>query len=284
MAVKQFLSITALILSLVLATAAQSSLIKRSTSKTDRLDFGPGGTLSVVGAPEGSITILPANGNEILIEAEIELRAATEAELTRLAEVTGFVLEEGTGRVSIITTGTHDTKFMKRVAKKFPRNLIGLPFRIDYTVRVPRYSDLEISSGKGDISIRGIEGSVKLNALETDAKLDLVGGGVSATVGKGTVSISLPQSNWRGSAIDVQLASGTMEIHFPVNLSAELDATVLRSGKIENSLVGLKPRVRTVQFTEKSIAAKSGAGGVPMRFTVGDGTLKLRYVGKQAEL
>jgi hypothetical protein len=211
----------------------------------------------------------------VQIEATIELQAPTEADLAKLAEVTNFALDESLGRVAIISTGTHDRKFLKQVAKKFPKNLLNLPFRIDYVVRVPRYCDLQIDGGKGDISVTGIDGALKINSLESNATLSLVGGGVNATFGTGTVEVTMPDRSWRGNAIDISLGSGTMNIHVPVNLSAELDATVLRTGQIENSLEDLKPRARTVKFTDKSIAAKAGAGGVPMKFTVGDGTLKL---------
>ena len=85
----------------------------------------------------------------------------------------------------------------------------------------------------------------------------------------------MPDRSWRGNAIDISLGTGTMTVHAPMNLSAELDAAVLRTGQIENNLEDLKPRIRTVKFTDKSISAKAGAGGVPMKFTVGDGTLKL---------
>jgi hypothetical protein len=75
--------------------------------------------------------------------------------------------------------------------------------------------------------------------------------------------------------MDVQLASGNMNVYLPPNLSSEIDAVVLRTGKVENVFTDLKPRTRTVKFTDKSIIAKAGGGGTPMKFTVGDGTLKL---------
>jgi hypothetical protein len=90
----------------------------------------------------------------------------------------------------------------------------------------------------------------------------------------------MPDRSWRGNAIDVALATGDMDVYMPVNLSAELDATILRTGKIENGLLDLKPRVRSVKFTEQSISAKAGGGSVPMKFTVGDGTLRLKTIGK----
>ena len=56
-------------------------LIKRTAYKTDRFDFGVGGTVSISGAPNGSIRVEGWNNNEIEISAEIELNAATEADL-----------------------------------------------------------------------------------------------------------------------------------------------------------------------------------------------------------
>ena len=65
----------------------------------------------------------------------------------------------------------------------------------------------------------------------------------------------------------------------PLNLNAELDASVLRTGKIENDYAALKPRDRT-QFTDKLMYAKVGNSGVRFNFTVGDGILKLAGSGK----
>jgi len=270
---------TAVVLCALSMTVSGQNL-KRVTTKTDKLDFGAGGTVAVVGAPIGSIRIEPAQGNEIEINAEITVEAANEADLATVAKVTGFMTDESLGRVTINSVGTNDSKYLKRIDKKFPKRLIGLPFRIDYLVKVPRYCDLQVNAGKGDLTITGIEGALRINALDTNARLDLIGGTVNATIQKGTVAVKLPDRSWRGSGIDIALATGDMQVYFPVNLSAELDASILRSGKIENGLLDLKPRVRSVKFTEQQISAKAGIGGVPMKFTVGDGTLALKTIGK----
>jgi hypothetical protein len=276
--------IYALVLIVLLCAAAafgQTGLVKRVVSKSDKLDFGAGGTVAIAGAPKGSIHVEATQQNEIEVNAEITLQAASEADLDTLQKVTTFVLDESLGRVAITSLGTHDAKYIKRIAKKFPKNLIGLPFSIDYVIKVPRYCDLRIDGGSGDITVKGVEGSLALNSLEGNVILDLVGGGVSATFGKGNVFVTMPNRSWRGNAIDIALAAGEMDVYMPVNLSAELDATILKTGKIENGLLDLKPRIRTVKFTEQSISAKAGSGGVPMKFTVGDGTLRLKTIGKQ---
>lgn len=251
------------------------SFIKRTTYKTETLDFSVGGTLSVAGAPNGSIRVEGWSKNEIEISAEIEIQAATEADLNEIAKVTTYVLEESTARTGIISVGTHDKKFLKKAAKKFPKHLIGMPFKIDYVIKVPRYCDLEIDGGKGDLFIAGIEGAMKINFLESNAVVNLVGGGIYATFGGGTVDVNVPVRSWRGRFADIQMALGTMNVSLPAGLNAEVDATILRTGKINNTYSELKPKTRKNTFTEKLIAAKSGVGGVPLKFTVGDGSLNI---------
>jgi hypothetical protein len=265
----------------VVAAAAQSpQLLKRTTVKTDKFDFSSGGTIAIVGAPTGSITVEGWKSNEIEISAEIELQASSEADLAKLAAVTSFILQESVGRTGIISTGTHDKKYLKTVDKKFPKNLIGLPFKIDYHIKVPHYSDLQIDGGNGDLTVSGVDGALTVNYLKTNAKIDLVGGILNATFGDGTVDVTIPSRSWRGRLADVQLASGTMNVHLPVNLNAEIDATILRTGQIENAFTDYKPRNRHETFTDKSVIAKAGNGGIPLKFTVGDGTLKLSELNK----
>lgn len=252
---------------------------KRTTYKTDKLEFGAGGTVAVIGAPVGSVKVEGWQNNEIEISATIEVEAQNEADLAKLAGVTSFILEESLGRTGIISTGTHDKKFMKSIGKKLPKTALGMPFRIDYVIKVPRYCDLQIDGGKGEVSVSGVEGSIKINYIESDADLALVGGSLIATIGKGSVKVSVPTRSWRGRSTEVQLATGTMDVQLPAGLNAEVDASILRTGKIENNFGDLKPRVRKGEFTDKSIIAKSGAGGIAMKFTVGDGTLKLSRFG-----
>ncbi len=275
-----------LLLLLIVAIATMSVFpqtapgIKRTTYKNDRFDFGVGGTLTIVGAPSGSIRIEGWDNREIEIEAEIEVSANTEAEIALLSKVTGFVLDESLGQTRIMSVGTHDKKYLKQVDKKFPKNLLTAPARIDYVVRVPRYTDLRITGGKGDLNISGVEGTMNIDYLETTADIALVGGGINATFGSGTVNVSIPTHSWRGRFADVQMAKGDMNVTLPSGLNAEFDATILRTGAIANGFTGFKPRVRKAEFTERSIVAKSGTGVIPLKFTVGDGTLTIKESGR----
>lgn len=251
-------------------------MVKRTVTKTDHFDFGSGGTVSIQGAPTGSIKIVGWQKNEIEIIAEIELQAASEADLTRLAEVTSYVTEETPGRTGIVTVGTHNKLGQKSLPKKFPKNLMGLPFRINYVVNVPRYSDLEIDGGKGDLNISGVEGTMQINFIETTAKIEVVSGPVTATIGSGSVEVAFGTRGWKGRSANIQLATGDLTVRLPSTMSSEIDASILKSGKIENQLPDIKPRDRKVPFTDRSIAAKAGVGGSTLKFSVGDGTLKMQ--------
>jgi hypothetical protein len=250
-------------------------LIKRTTYKNEKIDFGAGGTVTIVGAPKGSIAIEGWQKNEIEISADIEVEAETEADLAQLAKINGFILDEGFGHVRILTVGTNDKNYMKRVAKKFPKHLLDKPFKINYRVKVPTYCDLEINGGNGDLTLSNVEGAMQIRVLEGNAKIELTGGAVSAVFGSGTIDLKIASRSWRGRHADFQLASGTLNVELPQNFNADIDASILRSGKIDSTVLSLKPRDRA-KFTDRSVIARAGNGGATLSFTVGDGTLKIK--------
>lgn len=249
-------------------------VLKSTTYKSETVQFGAGGTLTIVGAPNGSISIEGWQKNEISVEAEIETEAENEADLEQIAKVSGFVFDQGFTHTKILSVGTNDRDYLKRVAKKFPKRLLGNPFKIDYKIKVPFYCDLEINGGKGDLSLLNVEGTMLIKFLDTNAKLNLTGGSIDATFGKGNIEVMLTKPSWRGRMLNIALVSGDLSIIFPTNMNADLDANILRTGKIDNSFAALKPREKS-QFSEKSVIGRAGSGGAPLTFKVGDGTLKL---------
>jgi hypothetical protein len=272
---RQISIIAALLIALPVFSLSQTTYSKRTITKTDRLNFGPGGSIAIIGAPNGSIQILGSTANEIEITAEIQLQAPNDAELDALAASTGFITDESTIRTSIITVGNHNKFGQKKLPKGFPPGLLTAPFKVDYVIRVPRYSDIEVDGGKGDLTIKGVEGSIRANFLESNARVEIIGGTANLAFGKGRADISFGARGWRGRSANIQVAEGDLTIRLPTTLSAEIDATVLRTGGIENEYPDLKPRDRKSVFTDKSIAAKAGVGGGAMKFSVGDGKLRL---------
>jgi hypothetical protein len=253
--------------------------LKRTGTRREVRRLGYGGSVTVYGAPDGSVTIEAWPRPEVEVTAEIELGADTEEELARLAELNNFVLDEDYNHVRVVTTGTHDRQFLKRAARDLPKKLRAMPWKIDYRIRVPAVCDLEIYTGRGAFTLSGVEGSVRLNAGDGPASITLAGGDVEATLRGGPVSVRVLARSWRGRGLSVRVAGGgDLTVELPANFNGEVNAEVLRAGRVENQHAGLAPRERT-QATERSLHARAGQGGATLSFTLGDGTLRIRPEG-----
>lgn len=262
------------------ASAVQPKLTRTTTRhEVRRLHYGS--TVTLLAAPVGSITIEAWSRPEIDITADIELRADTEEDLARLAVVNSFVIDDQPNQLRILTTGMHDKTFMRRAAKDFPKKLLGLPWKIDYRLRVPVLTDLEINGGRGAFNLTGVEGNISFQAQESDAQLSPTGGALRVTLLRGSVKLTVAARSWRGAGASVQLASGDLTLELPAGFSGDIDADILRTGRIENNYAELTPRERTTP-SPRSTKLRAGAGGTTFALTVGDGTIKITKAGPEA--
>ena len=257
------------------AAALPTTLLKRSTTRRETRRFAFGGTVTVIGAPRGAVTVEGWTRNEVELVADIELNAVTEADLDQLANVNGFVFDEDLNHISVLTTGTHDRSYMKKAAKNFPKKLLNLPWKIDYKLRVPANTDLEINAGYGPVKVTAVEGALRISATESETALTLTGGLVSTTVTAGVVTLTVPVRSWRGAGADIRVATGILNVDLLPGFNGDIDAEVLRTGKIVNSHEGLASREKP-GITERTVRARAGAGGAFFKFTVGDGTVNIR--------
>jgi hypothetical protein len=256
-------------------TVPDLQLLTRTSTRRETRRFNYGGTVTLIAAPRGSVTVEGWSRNDVELTANIELKGPTEADLDQLAAVNNFVFDEDMNHLSILTTGTHDRVYMKRAAKNFPKNLLNMPWKIDYRLRVPVNTDLEVNAGHGEVKLSGVEGALRVSATESDTALTLTGGTISTTVTAGSITLSIPARSWRGSGADVRIASGTINVDLQPGFSGDIDAEILRTGKIVNTYEGLAPREKP-GITERTVRARAGAGGAFFRFTVGDGTVNIR--------
>ena len=253
--------------------------LKRTTTRHETARLQYGGTVTLSAAPTGSIVIEGWDRNEVEVTATIELQAPTAADLDRLAVVNNFAFDVDMNHIRIITTGTHDRSFMKRVAKGFPKQLNDLPWKIDFVVKMPVMTDLVVDSGVGPISISGVEGALRLNALVSDANLSLTGGLVQVLIQKGSMKLRIPARGWHGLGSEFQLASGVMTVELLPGFSADINADVLRTGQVKNTFADLQPTSRN-SIQPSSIRARAGNGGATLTFTVGDGAIEIKQTGQ----
>jgi hypothetical protein len=261
-------------------TTPAGPLLTRTTIRHESLRFGYGGTVTIVGAPAGSLTIEGWQRSEVDVNAEIELQAPTAADLDRLAPLNNVAIDEDANHIRIITTGTHDKKFLKQAAKDLPKSLIGLPWKVNYHIKVPVMTALEIDSGNGPIKLSGVEGAIRLNALQSDADLSLTGSDVLVIIQTGTVNVTVPALAWHGLGAEIKLASGKLNLELMPGFNGDINAAVLRSGEVKNNFPGFEERERN-SITPRSIRARAGGGGATLTFTVGDGAIEISSSGRQ---
>jgi hypothetical protein len=281
LSVRSFTVFAALLLLATTAVAQQKKApelnrtpqLVRTTTRHDLRRLAYGSTLTIIGPPDSSITIEGWQRNEVDVSAEIQLRADTEKDLDLLAAVNTFVLDEDANHLRVMSTGTHDKAFMRSVAKKFPKALLGLPWRIDFRIRVPFAIDLDINAGRGPISISGVEGNVQLSAAESVTNLKLTGGTLSATIAIGALKLEIPARSWRGVGATVQIAAGDITVEIPASFSGDFDAQVLRAGRVDSSYEELASASRV---DPRTLSARAGAGGAAFKFTVGDGVIVIK--------
>ena len=256
--------------------------LRRSTSRQETRRLGYGGRVVVYGAPQGSITIEAWQKGEVEVTADVELQADTEEDLARLAAVNTFVLDDDVNVLRVVTGGTHDRQYMKRVARDFPKRLLGLPWKVDYRIRVPAQVDLDIYAGGGPLTVKGVEGAIHLTGGAAEpATFALSGGDLEATLQGGTVNFDVGARSWRGRGLSLRLGRGDLNVTLPPGFNGYVNAEVLHAGLVENTHPGLAPVERT-KPTERSLRAQGGSGGATLSFTVVDGTIRIRQVsGKQ---
>ncbi len=255
-------------------TLAKPALV-RTTTRNETHRLGYGGTLTLIGAPDGSITIEGWSRSDVEVRAEIQMRADTEQDLDLLAAVNGFVLDEDVNHLRVLTTGMHDRAFMKAHAKNFPKKLLGLPWKIDYRIRVPMAVDLDINAGRGPISLSNVEGNIRISSPQSDAKLEFAGGTLSTTIAAGKVTLKVLGRSWHGVGADIKIAAGDITLELPAGFSGDLDADILRAGEIENTYEGLEVREKP-GLTKQQVKGRMGSGGAFLKLTVGDGRIYIK--------
>src|SRR5215217_1484584 len=110
--------------------APEIQLLTRTTRRHETRRFSYGGTVTLIGAPRGSVTVEGWTRNDVELTADIELQGPTEADLDQLARVNSFVFDEDLNHISVLTIGTHDRAYMKQSAKNFPKKLLNMPWKI----------------------------------------------------------------------------------------------------------------------------------------------------------
>jgi hypothetical protein len=130
-----------------------------------------------------------------------------------------------------------------------------------------------VASGNGDLDVDGARGDVEARTGNGDIKVSTSTGPVSARTGNGGIDVDM--ASLRGdSDMDFSTGNGSIEVRFPSNLSATVEANIA-STEFESDF----PILMAGGWTSRSVEGKIGSGGRRIHFSTGNGHVRIRKVG-----
>jgi hypothetical protein len=245
--------------------------------KTQRTRFSYGRSIKVTLPPVGNLVVTGTSKLEVSVEARVHVEGASSSELDELARRIGFTFGLGETSFELISVGPQiklSGKEKKKVLDGLSSPLQKLPYRIDYVLKVPEYTDLDVSVFDGDLTMGTIYGGIVFRAQKSNVKLTGMAGTVVGTVGTGSVLVELTSLSWRGSGIKVEMGLGDIALSVPRGYSA--DVTLAASEPLDIQF----PLNRGEDVPDDApignqLRARFGVGGAEMIFGTQRGKLKV---------
>jgi DUF4097 and DUF4098 domain-containing protein YvlB len=211
-----------------------------------------GGLIRVEAQPNGGVTVIGTDGNEIQLTALIQARGRTEDRARDLG-----------GSVRIVLDGT-------RIGAEGPKTANRENWSVSFELRVPRTSDLWIRSQNGGIYVTDVSGEMDLGTVNGGLTLNGLSGDVLAETTNGGVDVTLEGRRWQGAGLTVRTVNGGVELSIPDRYSAELEAGTVNGGLDFDFPISVRGRLN------RRVSATLGDGGPPIRVTTTNGGVSVR--------
>jgi hypothetical protein len=156
-----------------------------------------------------------------------------------------------------------------RVVAKGPSPVDRSWWSVSYDIWAPASANLELKANNGSISIEGVAGQIRAHTLNGSLKLKDVSGEVEAETTNGSLLVDLPSGPWQGKGLKLNTVNGSIQLHLPENLSANVDASTVNG------------RIRTDFFADLSVADPHsaiftlGAGGPSIEAHTVNGSIQI---------
>lgn len=202
-----------------------------------RVDAGPNGGISVVGWDR----------NEIRLEARVQAQAQTDADAEALVQD----VEVQTGSSVIRSEGPSTRR----------RESWSVSFRLS----VPRVSNLQLETHNGGIAIEGVSGRIEFETTNGGVRLADLGGDVSGRTSNGGVRVTLTGTEWQGGQLDVVTTNGGVRLVVPEGYNARLETGTTNGGIHVDFPITVQGRIG------RGISTDLGRGGSLIRVRTTNG-------------
>jgi len=169
-----------------------------------------------VNVARGNLTVIPEDGGEIRVVANMTIRAANESEGRSLTSDYGVAIQESAGAYEIraksgLASGVDNTGG-GRGEPRFRR--LG---RLDLEIHVPRQSVLDLRTERGGIHVNGLTGNVTTSSRGGDVEIRDVAGNVEVDLRSGDIRVINTKGDvkvsGRGGEVEVTDVAGLATVN-----------------------------------------------------------------------
>jgi len=235
-------------------------------------------------------------------DGAVRIETGTEAVVDARVTTEGWRIAPGEVTVTESQTGNRVD-----LEVKTPKGHFGTGKRsVEVLLRVPKQSDLDVSTGNGSIKAQpvsgrlnlstgdgsitadGLEGEIRLHTGDGSIRAESLSGRVKADTGDGSMTVrgrfdvlelqtgdgSIEGTVEAGSKVEsawsLHSGDGSITLRLPDDLGAELDA---QTG--DGSISLGKPAMVKGTIREHVVRGTLGPGGPPLKIYTGDGSIRL---------
>jgi len=214
-------------------------------------------------------TITIRNGDGFIHVGEsssdlVEVRA-TKTRLRAAQSDVAFDVDESRGDAMICTLYDRQRSCSER-----SRSNRNTSLRVEYTVLVPRDIRVNVSTGRGEISVERVGSAVTASTGNGRVFVTTARGPVNVSTGVGDVDVRI-QSSPADADVTVTTGSGLIRVAVPTEFSGEIDA------RSENGTFRTDFEITILgRIDEHQIRGTIGRGGARIRLQTGNGRIELR--------
>jgi hypothetical protein len=210
------------------------------------------GRLSVNARPNGSIRVEGWDGSEVRVEARVTARARSDGAAEELAQDVEIRVESG------------------RIESDGPRTRGRESWSVDYRVRVPFGTDLELQSTNGSVAVSGVRGGVEARTTNGSVRLEDVAGPIRARSTNGAIQASFVGAGPLRSDMELRTTNGSVTLGLPEGLGARLEASTTNGGITTDFPITVQGRIG------RRLSGVVGDGGPEIRMATTNGAIRIR--------
>jgi DUF4097 and DUF4098 domain-containing protein YvlB len=220
--------------------------------------LGPSGSLDVEPGHNGGITVKGWSQNNVLVRAQVETWASTDANARGVA--TQVRVDAGGGQIRATGPDSNSTTGNWNEG-----------WAVSFEIFAPWNTNLKLESHNGSISISDMRGRIELQSHNGSVHLARVSGDVTGETHNGEIQAELSGNSWDGRQLELKTYNGSVTLSMTSSFSASVETSSFRGGVSSDFPINVTGRIDA-----GDMRFNLGSGGPPIKVSTHNGGIRLR--------